>query len=101
MADGTGPNPGETGALDNQGAAIQIRGVEKYCCTDCFNPAEEDVWVTTSTCTDDSDCTSPAKCQFFPCFSGGLNVYNCEIRYNYASNHGAVNDHFADSVYDN
>lgn len=93
VADGDGP---ET-ALDNQGAAIQIRNNVKH----CYNDSTK-TWITASECPS-TPCNEEGgyACKYFVCSGGGIEVNNSLIRYNYSENHGAVNDHSATSSYTN
>ena len=95
MADGNGPLAPSDPALDNQGAAIQIRAGTKYC-QDSTNG-----WASPLVECPATACSGGDTCEFFPCFAGGMDVSNCMIRRNFASDHGAVNDHFANSTFDN
>ncbi len=94
-ADGDGPGD-DPAALDNQGAAIQIRAGTKY----CQDPISKD-WANPLVPCPATACIGDDECEFFPCFAGGMDVSNCMVHHNFASNHGAVNDHFKDSTFDN
>ena len=83
----TGGNADGTGPAQSQGGGVQIR-----CPGSCSNG---------DPCDDDGDCSgtcnlsSPAKC-----IPGGPTFRNCTILANYASNHGAINDHGLTSEFD-
>ncbi len=67
----------------DQGAAVHIRSSIRVCSGGCG----------TTTCTSDSNCPTGETCRPKMCLDGGPKIRNCLIRNNYASNHGAVNDH--------
>lgn len=84
VADGT--------ALDDQGGALQIRATDKF----CYGGTNDG-----TACTDNDDCTGGGGCQIEFCLSGGPTVKDCLFRHNHADDHAAVNDHGADSSFDN